>query len=117
MNFTYRPNPNLSLSFQADGPLEAARVVCEYQDGLGQVKCGACDSPNVRLIRRTPKGYEFFAWECECGARLDLFSPKDSNQLFPSRKDKQGNKLDNGGWVKYQKPEQSKPAGYTEPDF
>lgn len=108
----FRCTPNLSVSIHTESMKDVARMACEFRDALGQTKCGACGSPEITLIRRTPKGYEFFGWRCECGAQLDLFSPsKESTQLIPSRRDKQGNDLQHGGWVKYQREQPAPQQG------
>ena len=66
-------------------------------------KCGKCGSTDIRYVVRESGKYKFYELRCNnCGAKL-TFGVKndDSGDLFPHRKDDQGNWLPNDGWVKW----------------
>lgn len=45
--------------------------------------CGNCDSPNLRFLFRTPKGYEYASVEClACKYELKYGQHKEGNTLF-----------------------------------
>lgn len=69
---------------------------------FGHAKCGACGSaavvPNVREVQ----GNTYYEMRCtQCGATMGFGQRKADGQLYPKRKDKEGNWLPNGGWVKF----------------
>jgi hypothetical protein len=73
-----------------------------FQEIYETRRCGACDSERVRMIVREVKGNTFFELKCmDCGSVLAFGQKKQDGSLFPKRKDKDGNWLPNGGWVKW----------------
>lgn len=71
---------------------------------FGHAKCGACGSTAVVPSVREVQGNTYYEMRCtQCGATLGFGQRKADGQLYPKRKDKDGNYLDNGGWVKFSK--------------
>ena len=85
---------------------------------LSNNKCGVCGGEDVLPLMREvldpedKKGkatFKYFEMRCQskgCWARLALGQKKTDNQLFPKKKDDNGNYLPNGGWEKYVKPQE-----------
>lgn len=92
---------------EAEG--ESVKKVFEQIARLAEVfvhasKCGACQSENVTPQVRENSGYTFYEITClDCRARLTFGQTKEGHALFPQRKDKAGNWLDNNGWVKFER--------------
>jgi hypothetical protein len=71
---------------------------------FGQSQCGACGGKDVVPVCREVQGNNFFELRClKCGATLAFGQRKQDGALYPRRKDKDGEYLDNFGWVKFQK--------------
>ena len=65
---------------------------------------GACGAPNAVPVARENQGNVYYEMRCKnCGACLSFGQKKDGGALFPKRKDKEGNWLDNNGWVKFKR--------------
>jgi hypothetical protein len=78
-----------------------------FQEIYETRQCGACDSPRVKFLVREVQGNTYYEMRCaDCGATLAFGQKKADGSLFPKRKDKEGNWLPNGGWVKWQPKEQ-----------
>jgi len=71
---------------------------------LAGSRCGACDSDQTFPRVRTSGDYTFYEFFCGggCGAALQLGQRKHDGALFPKRNDRDGKRLENGGWVKWQ---------------
>ena len=73
-----------------------------FQEIYEHRRCGACDSDLVRFQVREVQGNLYFELKClECGSVLAFGQKRADGSLFPKRKDKDGNWLPNGGWVKW----------------
>lgn len=84
------------------------------QEVFGISVCGACDSKNVHFQVRQVQGNTYRAVKCaDCGCELNFGTRKADGQIYPRRKDKEGNWLDNSGWVKWT----GKPAGDEDEPF
>lgn len=69
-------------------------------------QCGHCQSQRVYPShRKTSDGkYDYYSMKCaDCGAELNFGVRQADNVLYPKRKDSNGNWLQNGGWVKFEK--------------
>lgn len=78
-----------------------------FQEVYEHRVCGACESSRIRFSVREVQGNTYYELVCmDCGARLSFGQKKADGSLFPKRKDKEGNWLPNGGWVKWQPKEQ-----------
>jgi hypothetical protein len=77
---------------------------------FGQTRCGACDSTDVTFRTRVAQGNTYREAHClECRSSLTFGLTKADLTMFPRRKTKSGEWIDNNGWVKYQ------PQGGDEP--
>lgn len=73
-----------------------------FQEIYESRRCGACDSDRVRFQVRDVQGNTYFEIKClDCGSVLAFGQKRSDGSLFPKRKDKDGNWLPNGGWVKW----------------
>ena len=72
------------------------------QEVFGVSVCGACDSKNVFFQVRHVQGNTYRAIRCaDCGCELNYGTRKADGQMYPRRKDKEGNYLDSNGWTKW----------------
>ena len=72
------------------------------QEVFGVSTCGACDSKNVHFQVRQVQGNTYRAVRCaDCGCELNFGTRKADGQIYPRRKDKDGNWLENNGWTKW----------------
>lgn len=71
---------------------------------FGQGVCGACGCKDVIPVMREVQGNNFYEMRCtKCGATLSFGQRKQDGALYPRRKGKDGEYLDNYGWVKFAK--------------
>lgn len=71
---------------------------------FSQNVCGACGCPDVVPIVREVQGNTYHEMRCtKCGATLAFGQRKADGALYPKRKDKDGEYLENYGWVKFNK--------------
>jgi hypothetical protein len=69
---------------------------------FGQDRCGACDSTDVVFRTRLAGGHTFREAHCrECRSVLSFGLTKADLTMFPRRKTKSGEWIDNNGWTKY----------------
>lgn len=73
---------------------------------FGNSACGACGAATVVPNVREVQGNTYFEMRCtNCGSSLSFGQRKADGALYPKRKDKDGQWLDNHGWVKFRKRE------------
>lgn len=71
---------------------------------FGNSTCGACRSSSVVPMVREHQGNTYFEMKCtQCGSALSFGQRKADGQLYPKRKDKEGEYLEANGWVKFSK--------------
>jgi hypothetical protein len=69
---------------------------------FGNANCGCCRSTAVVPNVRENQGNTYYEMRCtQCGATLGFGQRKADGALYPRRKDKNGEYLENGGWVKF----------------
>jgi hypothetical protein len=67
-------------------------------------ECGLCGSNSIRMVTRENDGNKYHELRClDCGAQFSFGQRKQGGDLFPRRKDKDGNWLSDRGWSKYSK--------------
>ena len=71
-------------------------------------KCGNDDIQWVtRVVESGKKTYNYFEARCKsCRAKLSFGVRQEGGELFPKRKDDDGNYLPDGGWLKWSQTEQ-----------
>ena len=101
-------NGRLKIEFEADTHKSIIRQLAPFQEIFEEDTCRKCKKNNIRYVIRKAKDdkgkeYEYFELRCgDCGAKLPLGVLDDqSDNLFPKRKDRDGNIRGNYGWVKW----------------
>lgn len=93
---------NLNVEFESDTVKDIFTQLSIFQEVFGELKCGKCDSENLRFVVRENDGNEYYELRClDCGARLSFGVHKKGGSLFPKRKDSEGNWLPDKGWQKW----------------
>ena len=95
-------NGRISVEIEGDTQKDLFKNLSAFQEVFGESVCGKCASENLRFIVRTVAANDYYEIRCtDCGARLEFGQAKKGGALFPRRKDKDGEWLPNGGWVKW----------------
>ena len=103
------------FTFEVEG--ESVKELFEKLSHLHDAfNVGACPtdsgpSYNVKPTKRTvadpqnpKKVYDYYEWTCmDNYARLSMGQNSDGIGLFPKRKDADGQRLENNGWVRFKK--------------
>lgn len=68
--------------------------------------CGKCGSQDIQWVTRVvesgKKSYTYFEARCKsCRAKLSFGVRQEGGELFPKRKDDEGNYLPDSGWLKW----------------
>lgn len=101
MKVTYTVG-NIALEIDADTQVEVFQQLASFQEIFAETKCGKCSSEDVRYQVRNVDDNLYYEARCtDCGAKLAFGAMKKGGRLFPRRKDKDGNWLPDGGWVKW----------------
>lgn len=102
MKVSYKVSDSLVFEITGEGEKEVFRELASIQEIFGEHKCGMCGSTNLRFVTRVVDDNEYFELRCrDCGAILAFGQHKKGGTLFPKRKDKDGNRLPNNGWHKW----------------
>tara|TARA_Y100000356_G_scaffold126394_1_gene124250 strand:+ start:301 stop:636 length:336 start_codon:yes stop_codon:yes gene_type:complete len=96
------PNGRVTAELEADTQVEIFSQLSAFQEVFGETHCGKCGSDNLKFQIRNVDDNLYYELKClDCGAKLAFGVMKKGGRLFPKRKDKEGNWLPNGGWVKW----------------
>lgn len=88
--------------------------IASAMDVFSHAHCGACGSTEISPVVREYEGNHYYELRCgACRACLSFGQKRVDGSLYPRRKDKSGQWLDNNGWVKWQ----SKPADSSDEPF
>lgn len=92
----------LNCSVEGDQK-DVFKQLSEFQEIFENLKCGACDSDNVRFVVRTVDENDYYELKCQaCYSKLEFGQTKKGDKLFPKRKDRDTNEYKpNGGWAKW----------------
>src|SRR5690242_7370309 len=96
---------NLSFELAAADAREMFQTIAQFQDIFeAEDKCGMCNSESIRYgFRVTQEGHKYYELQCrDCGAQFKFGQRKQTNELFPKRKDDDGKPLPHGGWSKWE---------------
>ncbi len=101
-------NGRLKFELQAENVKDLFREVAQIEEIFdAEKKCGLCQSANIKPhYRETPDGYKFYELLCaDCDAQFQFGQKKNTEALFPKRKE------GTGGWKKYEgKPDDHEEA-------
>jgi hypothetical protein len=101
MEVTYNSG-KLTATFDSDTPKDLFSQISSFQEVFGQCECGKCKSEDIRYVVRNVDDNDYYEMRCQsCAARLSFGLNKKGGGMFPKRKDKDGNWLPDGGWVKW----------------
>lgn len=101
MKVNYRSG-KISVEIEAETQVDLFQKLASFQEIFGEATCGKCGSDNVRFQTRNVDDNLYYELRClDCGAQLAFGVMKKGGRLFPKRKDKDGNWLPDGGWVKW----------------
>jgi len=90
---------NIVIEAEGDAK-EVFTDLAKASEVFGQSTCGACNSANVTPVVREVDGNTYYEMRCnQCYHRLAFGQRRQDGALFPRRKDKEGNWLDNNGWT------------------
>lgn len=111
MKVIYRTaDSKISVEVEGKDNKDIFRQLAIFQELFDNGRCQACDSERVRFVVREVQGNTYYELRClDCGSTLAFGQKKADGSLFPKRKDKDGNWLPNGGWVKWQPREDESP--------
>ena len=106
MKVNYKPRPNLVIEFEAQGQKDIFEKMAGLQEIFKQDTCQKCKKGQgddlVFTVRKNNEGHTFYELRCtKCGATLGFGSHQQGGTIFPQRKDKDGNKLGDFGWTKW----------------
>ena len=95
------------LEVDAEDVKSSVKQLSGFMDVYAEQQCGACGCQAVRVEHRSDAdSHDYYSVKClngECGAELRFGQHKSGKTLFAKRKDEQGNWLDHGGWMKFQR--------------
>jgi hypothetical protein len=108
MKAHYR-SANGRLVFEIEGasPKALFEQIALVQDVFeAEDKCGQCGSSNIRFrlrnVKTQAKDARYFELRCmDCWAQFDYGQSQDTVNLFPKRRDDNGNVIGVRGWYKY----------------
>lgn len=106
-------NGRMTMEFEAGSHKAIWRELASFEEVFEETNCGKCGSGNIRHVIRKAKDqkgkeYEYFELRCaDCRAKLPFGLLDDgSDNLFPKRRDEEGNYRGSSGWVKWNKEKQ-----------
>lgn len=109
MKVKFKPSAKLEFELEGAGQKELFKELATVQEIFSEEKCGACKKDNIKFVVRNVEDNDYYEMRClSCGAALSFGQHKKGGTLFPKRKDENSNWLDNGGWQKWQKNQDSK---------
>ncbi len=101
LHYTSRSG-RLIAEIDAETQSDAFSQLSSFQEVFDETECGKCSSDNLRFVTRNVDDNQYHELKClDCNAKMTFGSMKKGGGLFPRRKDKEGNWLPDGGWVKW----------------
>lgn len=96
---------NLTFTLDASDEKQLFKDLAHINEIFGHTKCGKCGSEDLSfVVRSDDDGNDYYELKCnKCGAKFKFGQAKKGGTLFPKRKDADGNWLNDGGWLKYNK--------------
>jgi hypothetical protein len=114
MKAHYR-TPNGRLVFEVEGAQakDIFERISHLQDIFeSEMICGCCGGGAIRMVCRRADSNKYYELKClDCSAQFSFGQLRQGGDLFPRRRDKDGNALPDHGWSKWEKPKpQAAPA-------
>lgn len=101
LNFT-TSNGKINVEFDGNSSKDLFGQIAEFSEVFDNKACGKCGSENLRYVKRTVDGNDYYEIRClDCGAKLHFGANKDGKGLFPKRKDENNEYYPDNGWVKW----------------
>jgi hypothetical protein len=95
---------NCTLEVDGKDVKEAFVQLSSAVEVFSHNQCGACGSPDVAPCVRENAGNTYYEMRCmNCRATLGFGQRRQDGALYPRRKDKNGQWLDNSGWTKFER--------------
>lgn len=111
MKVKYKPNAKLEFELEGSGQKEIFKELATVQEIFSEEKCGVCKKDHIKFVVRNVDSNDYYEMRClSCGATLAFGQHKKGGTLFPKRKDENNNWLDNNGWYKWNKNQESSDA-------
>lgn len=102
---------NVQIEVEGKDVKDVFAQVASSVEVFGQQRCGCCNCDVVVPVVRENQGNTYYEMRCvNCGATLAFGQRKQDGHLYPRRRDKDGNYLDNGGWLKWAKANELRAA-------
>lgn len=84
MKVTYKVNDDCTVEQEVSSVTQGFEFIAYATEVFGVKKCGNCSSPNLKLVHRTPQGYDYYDVKCrDCNHELKFGQVKDTGHLFP----------------------------------
>tara|TARA_R110002020_G_scaffold176557_1_gene368863 strand:+ start:43 stop:378 length:336 start_codon:yes stop_codon:yes gene_type:complete len=95
-------NSRIVAEMEGETQIDLFEQISSFQEIFDETCCGKCESERLRFVSRNVADNLYYEVRClDCGSRLSFGKTKTGGRLFPKRKDKEGNWLQNRGWVKW----------------
>jgi len=92
----------IEVTVEAENIEKAFEELSHAGEAFGSTICGACGVEDTAFITRKNGKYTFHEIKCrECNATLAISKQTDTGVMYPRRRDKEGNRLENNGWEVY----------------
>jgi len=109
MKVKFKPSSKIEFELEGSGQKEVFKELATVQEIFSEERCGACKKDDIKYVVRNVDDNDYYELRClSCGAALSFGQHKKGGTLFPKRKDENGNWLENSGWHKWQKNQDSK---------
>lgn len=121
MEALIRATNKLTIKVEGDDAKALFKQIAKAGEVFGVGQCGCCSSQDLAFKVRTVSNgeYEYYELWCldrSCRARLQ-FGLTKKGDLYPRRKDKDGNWLDNEGWARWTPGQQDQRPPQDEREF
>lgn len=117
MNVTFDVGSNCRLSADVEDMKQAFEFIAYAESVFGVDCCENCQSKNLRLDHRRPKGYDYYSVQCkDCHYELKLSTTKEDGRLYtkewepPYSDDGDGGNHGDGGKSSQGESESQEPA-------
>jgi len=95
-------NGRLTVELEGETQRDLFDRIGKFQEVFEESACGKCGSENLKFITRDVDGNVYYELRCsDCFAKLAFGCHKVGGGLFPKRKDADNNRLNDNGWVRW----------------